>query len=163
MLEPMLLWVGKMAAASGWRQAEAWLSRVGGQKIEIETPRPDEALRDKQPLGEIFSYSVEGKLKHLPRGHKVWLLVEHELSKEIWPQGFYTVIHNEESKKWAGRVATHKGATRIKIIATVAPPTSDQFFRYFQTTGNTNQNKFVPLSQIPVECKNIDEVQARIL
>jgi hypothetical protein len=99
------------------------------------------------------------KLGHLPKGHAIWLLTEDQGTGEIRPQGFYAVQYNEPQKTWSGLI-TGNGKGQVKIIAVVAPPTSIQFFRYFQSVGRANNYKFTPLNAIPPECKNITAVQA---
>lgn len=44
----------------------------------------------------------------------------------------------------------------------VAPPTSQEFFRYYQAVGKLREYKFEPLKRVPVECRNRASVQAFI-
>jgi hypothetical protein len=48
----------------------------------------------------------------------------------------------------------------MQILAVVAPPTSQDFFEYFQKRG-AETKAFVPLNRIPPECRNIAAVLAR--
>jgi hypothetical protein len=95
---------------------------------------------------------VEGTLEHLPEGHKIWLLNVNERSKQVWPQGFSTVEDWDAQRGvWTGRVCGKPGET-IKIVAVVAPPTSTDFFNYYQRICDCGTVE--PLGRIPPECTN---------
>ena len=147
---------GLMAHAI-WGGFTALLRRVAGRQIKIEDPRPQEVLQDPQPLGDSLSYRVRGTLKHIPRGHRIWLLVENERNGDVWPQGYQPVQHNPQTGQWEGRV--RPGELGL-IHAVVAPPTSDDFFSYYQRVGD-HLTKWQPLARIPPECVNRDSVQAK--
>lgn len=144
-----------------WAGAGGLLRRMVGGQIRITDPRPQEALQDKKTLGPTFSYRVEGTLKSLRRGHAIWLLTEDERSGKFWPQGFFPVLFNPQSRDWFGRV-TWEDAGPVKVHAIVAPPTTQDFFRYFQKIG-TSTGSYQPLDRIPVECTNHAYVQALLL
>jgi hypothetical protein len=128
--------------------------------IYITSPRPLEFLEDKQPLGKAFSYPVRGTLKQLPRDHEIWLLTEGHRGG-VYPQGFREGLVQFDSQKgeWVGRVAVT--TRQVKIIAVVAPPTSQDFFKYYQMIGNKRNYEFERLPRVPPECTNTVWVQAR--
>ena len=132
-----------------------------GRQIQITHPRPMETMTDPEPLGGGQCFPVRGTLKRLPAGHEIWLLVEDEVTGRIWPQGFFRVEFDPHQKTWTGKI-NGLGKTQVKINAVVAPPTSQEFFRYFQKLGRKNQ-VFEPLDRIPPECRNRTFVQARII
>jgi hypothetical protein len=138
----------------------AW--NAGFSPIEITYPRTSETLTDPQPLGpKSVSYPVRGTLKRLPKGHEIWLLTQDESTGYVWPQGFVAAQYDPDTKNWEGRVNS-RGIANVKIIAVVAPPTSQQYFRYFQRLGAVRDWTFEPLPHVPPECVNVDTVQARI-
>lgn len=51
------------------------------------------------------------------------------------------------------------GGPNVTIIAVVAPPTSQEFFQYYEKVGS--KTAYEPLERIPAECWNIHEVQAK--
>jgi len=95
----------------------------------------------------------------LPTRHEIWLLTQDEGSETAWPQGFSAVQFDRQSGDWSGRIGGKPGET-VKIVAVVAPPTSVDFFRYYQNICNQGK-EFEPLSRLPVECRNSDWVQTR--
>ncbi len=131
-----------------------------GPRIEITYPRPQEVLAEPRPLGKSFTYPVRGTLRRLPKGHEIWVLAQSERTGQVWPQGFSSVQYNRDSGTWTGRIHASQGDT-IRIIAVVAPPSSQDFFRYFQKVGDKT-SLYEPLLRIPPECINSDSVQARI-
>jgi hypothetical protein len=151
--------VGK-TAGSGF---VAWVRWVIGRQIQITSPTPQQTLEHPQPLGTGVSYEVRGRLKKLPRDHRIWLLCEDERSGRVWPQGFYSIQFNQYSGEWVGRINGRHGSSGqpIKIVAVVAPPTAGDFFEYFQQVG-TKFKDYEPLKRIPVECTNRTWVQARV-
>jgi hypothetical protein len=129
------------------------------EKITITLPQRGEALIDKQPLGPAsFSHLVRGKLKSLPEGHMIWLLTADDRTEHYWPQGFYPVQYDQQTGEWHGRI--HAGRSPLRIVALIAPPTSQQLFRYFQKRGDETKF-FSPLDKIPAECQNVASVQTR--
>jgi hypothetical protein len=148
-----------------WDTAAALVNKITGRQIEIISPRPDEHLQSPEPLGQGLSYLVTGKLKHLPKNHEIWLLVEQLVTRCVWPQGFSRVVFDPARKSWSGRInPSVSGARRgpVKIIAVVAPPTSQDLFNYFRQLGTMLHHDFVPLSRVPPECQNTAFVQARV-
>jgi hypothetical protein len=132
--------------------------------IEIEFPKSQQLLQNQEPLGEAYAYPVRGTLKHLPKDHKIWLIVEEEKFGHIWPQGFFPVHFDEHSGKWHGKVSAGPGKRSgdiISIIAVVAPPTSQDLFKYFQKIVDDNK-ALVPLDRIPLECRHMTKVQAYV-
>jgi len=128
--------------------------------IQITVPRPGEILSDPRPLGAGFSYLVRGRLRYLPEGHTIWLLTETDQSAQFRPQGFDDVVFDGKTGEWYGRI-NGGGTSPLQIFAVVAPPTSDELFRYYQRAGNENK-KFVPLKSLPAECRNTHSVRARL-
>jgi hypothetical protein len=127
------------------------------QKVQITLPLHGQSLSDPQPLGpNSVSYVVRGKLKSLPEGHKIWLITADERAELYWPQTFYPVQFNKETGDWHGRV--NPGRSPLQVFAVVAPPTSQDLFRYFQKRGDETK-RFVPLNRIPPECRNVASVQ----
>jgi hypothetical protein len=147
------------AVKTGWSAVAALLDYLRAGRIEITSPRPQEPLSDpKTPAGGSTSYAVRGKLKRLPLGHRIWLLVEDEKIKKVWPQGFAPVQYDPKSGEWTGRVM---GKGNIRILAVVAPPTSQQLFGYYQSIGDKTKN-FEPLDNVPVECMKMTSVQTSV-
>src|ERR1035441_8656839 len=135
--------------------------RVFGQRIEITYPRPQESLTDPDALGDGFAYPVRGTLKRLPKGHQIWLLTQDDSKGSVWPQGFFPVEYNPSQGTWMGKI-NGSGKPNVRIVAVVAPSSSQDFFRYFQKLGQLRNNDFEPLPRVPPECVNQDSVQARI-
>ena len=161
MIHAVLLWLAKMAAAAGWRKGEAWLSRIGEREIEITAPRSQEVLPDCKPLGNNVSYRVEGTLRSLPKNNEIWLLHQDEKTERVWPQGFETVQYDPSSGRWFGRVSVGAPSGQyVRIVAVVAPPTSQDFFKYFQRNGG--KTGWEALTRIPLECRHQCNVQARV-
>jgi hypothetical protein len=139
----------------GWREYQ----RAG--RIQITSPRPLESLEDKQPFRKLeegrFSYAVRGKLRRRPDDCEIWLLIE-DRSGCVWPQGFSPVQFDPEKGEWIGRVHTQN--PQPKIVAVVAPPTSQEFFKYYQQMDN--KTNYAALNRVPVECTNRTSVDARL-
>jgi len=144
-----------------WSRLSSWARTVSGRKIEITAPRSGEILSDPEPLGSGFSYEVRGHLKSLPDGHQIWLLTADERFEQYRPQGFYPVQYDEKTGEWKGRI-NGSGTSPLRIFAVVAPPTSQDFFRYFQRCGDETK-RYSPLNRIPPECRNRHSVQARLI
>jgi hypothetical protein len=139
----------------------AFYRRFHGQRIKITHPRPNETLTDPEPLGQARAFPIRGTLKKLPAHHEIWLLTQDEASERLWPQGFYNVKYDHQQQTWVGKI-NGSGRKNVKIIAVVAPPTSQDFFRYYQHLGGLRGNQFEPLSRVPAECRNQTSVQAQI-
>lgn len=138
------------------------LRRIIGNQMQITSPRPLGELDGKEPFGAPeegrFSYAVRGKLKRLPSDCEIWLLIQDERSGCVWPQGFSRVQFDPQNGEWVGRV--HTQFTRPRIVAVVAPPTAQDFFRYFQKWGSKTNH--AALDRIPVECTNRTFLDARL-
>ena len=132
-----------------------------GRRIRITSPRPQETLSGAEPLGAVHCYPVHGTLKKLPKGHEIWLLTQNHLDGSVLPQGFFPVQYNGHDGTWMGK-SSGNGRSPIKVIAVVAPPTSVEFFQYFQKMGQLREYQFEPLPYVPPECVNQDSVQAKL-
>jgi hypothetical protein len=147
-------------AERGWALGSGFLRRLVGGKIRITVPQQrekPETLQDAQAWGQDYSFGVEGTLRHLPKEHQIWLLTQDESSGQVRPQGFSSVTYNPDNKRWLGRVIARPGS-RVKVVAVVAPPTSHDFFTYYQKHGS--KTNWAPLERIPAECSNQHAVQA---
>ncbi len=152
---------GGVVANAIWAAVVATARRVGGRQIQITHPRPLETLTESEPLGKGVCFQVRGTLKHLPTNHEIWLLTEDEGTGRVWPQGFFSVEFDPHQRIWMGKI-NGSGKKHVKITAVVAPPTAQDFFRYYQKVGRLRSDNFEPLDRVPVECKNRASVQARI-
>lgn len=159
------MWTGLEAFGGkvAWSALSALARYIIGRQIQIMSPAPQQTLEHRQFLGAGFSYEIRGRLKKLPRDHRIWLLREDERSGRVWPQGFSPVQFNPDTGEWVGRVTGSSGP--IKIVAVVAPPTAHDLFQYYQKVGaklQEHQQQYEPLDRIPVECINSNWVQARV-
>jgi hypothetical protein len=135
---------------------QAGLSPMTEENISIAIPVTGPVLIDKKPLGNSHTYAIRGKLKQLPPGCHIWLVTAGIESEQYWPQTSYDVQHNDRTGNWNGRV--HTGGGPVRIIALVAPPTTQQFFLYYKQVGDATKN-YTPLRRIPAECLNVCEIQ----
>ena len=150
-----------LATNALWQGIVASTRWVFGTKIRITHPRPHEILTDAQPLGSSVKFPVRGTLKRLPKDHEIWVLTQDDATGKVRPQGFQMVEFNPEIGKWTGWI-NGSGRTDVRIVAVVAPPTSHDFFRYFQKLGELREWAFEPLDRIPPECTNLAWVQAKV-
>jgi hypothetical protein len=144
-----------------WAGISAGARRLLRWQIEIIYPRTGEILQGLEPQGTGASYPVRGILRNLPKGHEIWLLTQDELTGNVWPQGAAPVQHDRNTKSWVGSISW-RGGSNLRIIAVVAPPTSQDYFRYFQKLGAMREWKYEPLPRVPTECANFDAVQCRV-
>jgi hypothetical protein len=144
-----------------WGSIMAFCRRMTGRRIQITHPRPQAALTDPEGTGPWHHYPVRGTLGRLPANHEIWLLTEDEVTGRVWPQGFFRVQFDPHLKTWMGKINGTSGP-QVKITAVLAPPTSQDFFRYFQKVGGLRGHEYEPLNRIPVECTNRASVQSRI-
>lgn len=158
----MISFVEGFTVQAAWAVVTGFLRQVLGRQIKIVSPYSLEPLRDPQQQNGTPYYDVRGKLKILPQDHEIWLLIQDESSGRIWPQGFYPVQYDPVSRQWIGRINVYN-TCRTRIIAVVAPPTSCQFFRYFQKMGDKFHPLYEPLDSVPPECVNRHEVQVNVL
>jgi hypothetical protein len=131
------------------------------QTIQITHPSsPLEALQDKLPYADGFSYKVTGKLSKKANDHRIWLLNENEREQKVWPQGFSPVTDwDPRTGEWSGRVHGKAGET-IKIVAVVAPPSAADFFNYYQEL--CDQGIVKALKRIPPDCTNQASVEIKL-
>jgi hypothetical protein len=137
-----------------WYRVEGKIKSILDQnKIQILSLIDGGILQDAQISGKSgFTYLARGTLKFKPKDHSIWLL--HGAGEQQWPQG--TAEYDPVSAIWEGRTYLQTWISGTFINAVVAPPTSQQFFEYYQRYGNAK-----PLSGIPKECENIATVWAR--
>jgi hypothetical protein len=149
----------EVASHAIWHSLTAAWRRTRGNTIQITSPRPQETLTNPKSLydGGILAYEVRGKLKHLPTDHTIWLLTQYEGDRRVRPHGFDPVKYNKDTGEWHGWI-NGKNYSRAKIIAVVAPPTSHDFFTYYQAHGK--ETHWADLTRLAPECKNKDEVDA---
>jgi hypothetical protein len=144
-----------------WAGISAATRRLLRWQIRITHPRPGEMLQGAEPQGKGFSYPVRGTLRHLPKGHEIWLLTQDGRTGNISPQGSVQVQYDPVNKTWEGRINWY-GGPNLKIIAVVAPHTSQDFFRYYWKLGRLRKGDFEPLIRVPAECANSAEVQPHV-
>jgi hypothetical protein len=132
-----------------------------GQEIKITDPQPESVLAAAEDIGGVIAHPVYGTLKYLSRGHKIWLLVVDESGGNIWPPGFTPVDYRKEQGTWKGYIHVW-GWHQITIVAVVAPPTTQDYFNYYQKLGRDFNSKFPPISRIPPECRKHVSVHARV-
>ena len=135
--------------------------RIRGNKIRIDSPQPGQVAQRSVPIEgrKDLAYEVEGTLKRLPDGHRIWLIIEDERQGRFWPQGFFPVRYNQAERKWVGRVNSFGGPDH-KVIAVVVPPSISQLFDYYEQAG-LKVGEYEPLRAIPAECTNRAYVQAK--
>jgi hypothetical protein len=126
--------VDGIAGNAIWSAINAAVRRGMGRQIEITSPRPLETLSDPEPLGAGVCFKIYGRLKRLSRYHKIWLLTQGDTTGDVWPQGFFPVQYDPERGTWVGKI-NGMGKKQVRIVAVVAPLTSQDYFRYFQTLG----------------------------
>ena len=131
-----------------------------GKQIAITYPRADDILSEPKPLGTGRTFPVRGTFKYLPKDHTVWLLIEDDQTAHVRPQNF-EIIRDDVAKTWEGRI-WGSGMGRVKIIAVIAPPTSQDFFRYYRHLGELRGHVYEPLQRIPPECRHRVSVQCRL-
>jgi hypothetical protein len=136
------------------------LNQVTGNNIQITSPSPMQGLIEKRSADGGNTYAVSGTLRHLPKGHVIWLLVQEEKSEHVWPQCAETVDYNRIERRWTGRVHVGHGKSKATIVAVVAPTTSDDYFCYFCANGT--RTRWAVLKRLPQECKNFDKVTAMV-
>jgi hypothetical protein len=156
----MLGMIEGVAAEGVWAGTTGLWRKLWGRRIQIASPRPLETLVDSGKVGGSITYRVRGTLKHLPKDHAIWLLTQDENSDHVWPQGFEAVQFDPSSGEWFGRVIVGPQTKTTKIIAVVAPPTSRDFFIYFQRCGQ--KTNWAALNRVPPECWNRADVQAKV-
>jgi hypothetical protein len=141
-----------------YRRFEDWRSNA----IEIHSPRPGETLneRDARIVEGMRCFAVRGKLGFVPEGHAIWILLQTPGGTSTWPQGFYKVNFDNESHTWHGFFFAPDRGRQVQVAAVVAPPTSQEFFTYYQS--QVSATKAAPLSGIPPKCKNVATVVATV-
>jgi hypothetical protein len=144
-----------------WALISAVTRRLLRWQIKITHPRAGKMLQRAEPQGKGFTDPVRGTLGRLPKGHRIWLLTQDGRTENVWPQGAVEVQYDPVNKTWEGQIHWGDGAN-LRIIAVVAPPTSQDYFRYFQRLGDMRGWKYEPLRHVPTECVNFHDVQARV-
>jgi len=118
-------------------------------------------MSEPKTLASGFSYVVRGKLSRLPKGHKIWCLTNDENTGRVWHQSFEDPRYYEETKMWEGRVSGSR-KSRLAIFAVVVPPSTQDYFRYFQRLGELRRYQFEPLPRVPPEFRvNSEDQPAR--
>ena len=143
-----------LAVNTIWATVASIFRLLTGQQIRISSPVFGETLSAPEFHGETVRYRVHGTLKCLPKGKQIWLVTEDESSGKVWPQGFEAVIHSPTSGEWSGRISVFPTVGRLKITAVLAPATSQDFFRYYQSVGILRNYAFEALQRIPPNCTN---------
>jgi hypothetical protein len=87
-------------------------------------------------------------------------LREDERSGRVRPQGFLPVQYFRDKGEWVGRVTGLAGQPS-KIFAVVAPPSSCDFFQYYQKLG-AQLPQYEPRNRIPPSVQIELSVQARL-
>jgi hypothetical protein len=144
-----------------WSATATAMKIVAGGRIKITSPRPMEVLTRAEKLDSgLQAFPVGGKLKWLPKEHAIWVLTQDESTGRVWPQGFFPAQYDPDEGRWSGKIdAGNRG--HIRIYAVVAPPTSQNFFEYYEWVGRELRGGiFEPLRQVPSECVNRGSVQA---
>jgi predicted lysophospholipase L1 biosynthesis ABC-type transport system permease subunit len=153
--------IESLAGRAIWSGVAASIRSARGHAITITSPGPQETLSGVEISGVNKYFPIRGALKVLPKDHEIWLLVQDESTGLVWPQGFFPVQFNHQLGTWMGKI-NESGRKQVRIYAAVAPPTSQEFFRYYQAVGKLREYKFEPLKRVPVECRNRASVQAFI-
>lgn len=153
--------IGSIIAAGIVALIVAGYRRWFGEQIKITHPRSQETLTEAELVTGGVYFPIRGTLRRLPKGHEIWLLTQNDSTGSSWPQGFFPVQFDPERGTWMGKI-NGSGSKHIRIVAVVAPPTSQDFFRYFQHVGQLREYKFEPLKRVPPECKHHDSVQVRV-
>ena len=151
--------IGSIIATVIVALAIAAFRSVYGQRIKITYPKINDFLATAENRLGVVVHPVHGTLKHLPKDHKVWLLVMDEKARKIWPQGLVPVEYDKEQGTWKGYIHAW-GWNNVTVVAVVAPPTSQDYFNYFQRMGP--KTNYEPILGIPKECKHRDSVLAKV-
>ena len=132
---------------------------VTGNRIEITSPREREvALSERREESGPHAYRVRGRLKRKPAMADVWLLVEDESTGCVWPQ--VRAEYDKVTREWSGLVWDLRKPS-AKIVAVVAPRTSDDFFSYYSKHARTTD--WASISRLPSEITNSAFVRVKIV
>jgi hypothetical protein len=153
--------VGSVIAAGIVALIVAGHRRWFGQRIRIIEPREHDLLPPAETHNNVVGHPVRGTLKQLPKGHEIWLLVMDTSKTKVWPQGFSPVEYDADKGTWKGYVHVW-GWNQVTVVAVIAPPTSQDFFNYYQRLGREGKTKYEPIARIPAECKKSAIVQTRV-
>lgn len=124
-------------------------------KISISYPRAHERPNDVRTVSKIKKEcKVRGTLNFLKKDHLIWLLTE-DAEGHIWPQAWGPPQYNEKTKEWEGSVIVD--IKKFKIYAVVAPPTTIEFFQYYEAVGQASGYR--PINRLPPECQIQDSMQ----
>jgi hypothetical protein len=149
---------GSLIASIIWSTVGDGYGRWFGKGIKITNPADNGFLAPMEIRRGVQAHPVSGTLKYVPKGHKIWLVVANEAHGKFWPQGFEPVEYNRATGTWSGYITVF-GWHRVAIYAVVAPPTTQEYFDYFQRVGGVTKHE--PLLKIPAECKRRDVVSAK--
>lgn len=131
-----------------------------GQRIRITDPQAHGFLTAAEMRPGVMKHVVSGTLKHLPKDHRIWLLVLDK-SGRAWPQGLATVEYDKTKGTWKGFINA-MGSHEVNIVAVIAPPTSQDYFEYFERMGRDFKTGYQPIARVPPECKKRDSIQAKV-
>jgi hypothetical protein len=146
-----------------WDGIKGAYRRFRGQRIAITDPVNHGLLGVAEQRAGVVAHSLHGTIKHLRKDHKIWLVVVNESGDQFWPQGFAPVETNEANGTWRGYIHAFDWQYKwqnITITAVIAPPTTQDYFNYFQRVGK--KTDYAALSAIPAECKWRGTIQAKL-
>jgi hypothetical protein len=150
--------VGSIIAAAIVALLVGGYKRWFGQQIRITQPKENDFLLPAELHLGVQAHPVYGTVRHVPKGHKIWLLAAEESTGKAWPQGFSPVEQSGDGT-WKGYIHVW-GWHRVTIVAVIAPPTSQEYFRYFQRVGK--KTDYEPIIGIPPECKKRHTISAKV-
>jgi hypothetical protein len=130
------------------------VQRVGPRRPQITITSPRTVLEGGKPDDAARRYPVLGTLTHLPDDHTIWVLNEGDRGK-VWPQS--KVVWHSERSEWEGSTFVWNSQPSIKIVAVVAPPTSNQLFEFYQVVHEATK-EWVAIPRLPGECTVVDRV-----
>ncbi len=133
------------------------VERDGPRRPQITITSPRSVLEGGEPREGARSYPVLGTLTHLPSDHKIWVLNESDIG-EVYPQD--KVVWRSERSEWEGSTFVWNTQNSTKMVAVVAPPTSDELFQFYRDVVKETK-KAVPIPRLPDECTVVDRVHPR--
>jgi len=134
------------------------VQRDGPRRPQITITSPRSVLEGGEPREGARSYPVLGTLTHLPSDdHKIWVLNEND-RREVYPQD--KVAWHPQRSEWEGSTFVWNTQNSIKIVAVVAPPTSNELFRFYRHVLEQTKKAF-PIPRLPDECTVVDRAHPR--